>query len=487
MKPSLTDAFHAMVGTHLRRAVRVRAARGGDPLRKRRGMALLLVMVGMIVCTILTAGFLSTQGTSIGIARNERDAAKSRAIAQTGIDMCYWLIKNRSDWRTTMTPGSWLTNTAIGDGTVSVSVTDGDGTGSFYDDNTQAVVLTSTGSYDSRSLTLTASIRPTGGGTVFYNGNFVSGSIQIGNNDLLTAATVDSYDSSVGAYNALSPGSNANFVSDAVGNSSLLVYFPSVLRGSYTAGPTAPLGSVVGLVNSLLGVLPVGPSSIGALTENRNPGTVVFPNTTGLANLGAFNWSNQFTSKTAAAGKYTSFTVKSDTVFASSGITYVAGNMSISNTGTSIFNVPDGVNAVYVVDGSLTVDTGKITLTGTGQLAIYCNGSITITNGSVNNGGNTSRLTIFGGSSGGSITMTSSNAIVYGSIYAPQHTLKMQTVSPKIFGAVCVQSLTMKDSSALHFDEALRALRISNITGGSASPGTADYRISITGGPGINR
>src|SRR5438105_1743881 len=85
---------------------------------KRRGMALVLVMVGMIVCTILTAGDLSSQGTSIGIARNERDASKCRGIAQTGIDMCYWLIRNRSDWRETMPIGTWLNNVAIGEGTV---------------------------------------------------------------------------------------------------------------------------------------------------------------------------------------------------------------------------------------------------------------------------------------------------------------------------------------------------------------------------------
>src|SRR3954447_11789191 len=89
----------------------------------RRGMALLLVMIGLIVCTILTAGFLASQGTSIGIARNERDASKSRDIAQTGIDMCYWLIKNRSDWRSGITPGSaWLSNSPVGDGTVTVTV-----------------------------------------------------------------------------------------------------------------------------------------------------------------------------------------------------------------------------------------------------------------------------------------------------------------------------------------------------------------------------
>ncbi len=37
--------------------------------RKPRGIALLMVMIGLVVCTLLTAGFLSSQGTAIGIAQ----------------------------------------------------------------------------------------------------------------------------------------------------------------------------------------------------------------------------------------------------------------------------------------------------------------------------------------------------------------------------------------------------------------------------------
>jgi hypothetical protein len=43
----------------------------------------------------------------------------------------------------------------------------------------------------------------------------------------------------------------------------------------------------------------------------------------------------------------------------------------------------------------------------------------------------------------------------------------------------------LKNGAQLHFDEALRSLYLSPITGGSASPGTADYRVTITGGPGL--
>jgi len=161
--------------------------------RRRRGMALLLVMIGMVVCTILTAGFLSSQGTSIGIARNERDAARAHAISQTGVDMCYWLIRNKSDWRETMTPGKWLTNVPVGEGTVTVNVADNDGTNNFADDPSQGVTITSTGTCDSRNFVLTATIRPTGGGTVYRNGCYVGGAITVGNTDLLTAATVDSF------------------------------------------------------------------------------------------------------------------------------------------------------------------------------------------------------------------------------------------------------------------------------------------------------
>jgi len=70
-----------------------------------------------------------------------------------------------------------------------------------------------------------------------------------------------------------------------------------------------------------------------------------------------------------------------------------------------------------------------------------------------------------------------------GAIYAPQHTMTMQTGNPKFYGAVVAKSITIKDSAAFHFDEALRGLRISNITAGSAAPVSADYQINITGGP----
>jgi len=456
-----------------------RRRRGLRLPRNRRGMALLMVMIGLIVCSILTAGFLSTQGTSIGIARNERDASKCRGLAQSGIDMCYWLIRNRSDWREAMTPGTWLNNVPIGDGTVTVSVTDGAGNASFSADPTQAAVVSATGTYDGRTSTLTATIRPTGGGTVYANGNFISGNIQLGS-DLLTAATIDSYNSSVGSYGGANVGSNGSFTSDSTAVGALIIYFPSIFKGTYTAAPTSLLTNVL----SLLG-LANAPTAMGNATEFRTPGNVVMPNTSNIPYIGSLSYTNGGAQNLSNPGRYDQISITNTQItITKSGVYYVTGNLNCANTGSSSISVQDGKSVVLIVDGNVTLNK-NCTLGATGQLALYCNGSVTIS-GNVNTAGSTKNFILYGSPSCNSIQITGTNT-VQGAIFAPQAAVTMQTGSPKFYGAVVAHDLTMKNGSALHFDQALQSLYISNVTGGSASPGTADYRITIAGGPGIGR
>jgi hypothetical protein len=450
-------------------------------LVRRRGMALLLVMIGLVVCTVLTAGFLATQGTSIGIARNERDAAKSHAIAQTGIDMCYWLIRNKPDWRETMLPGDWLIGAPVGDGTVTVHVDDDNH--DFADDPAAPVTLTSTGAFDNRAFALAATIRPTGGGTVFQNGNFVTGAIALGNTDLTTIATIDSYNSNTAPYNSASPGTNALFCSNAVANASLTVYYPSVFRGSYTAGRNAVLANVVNLVGAA-----AGPSALNVATEARNPGTVIFPNTAGLAPCPTAVCGSSQTKTLLTAGIYDDISANNGTIYiGANGTYYINNNLNSGGGMSSLISVNNNINATIVVHGDVTVSSGKISVGTNATLTLYAMGNITLTNGSINSTGPTSRLTIYGGADAKTISISGTNGILSGAIYAPAHDMIMQTNSPKFYGAAMVKSLTMKNTAAFHFDEALRALKLSNITGGSAPSGTADYRIAVTGGPGIGQ
>src|ERR1700744_4571783 len=173
----------------MKRTTRRSSPRAGKP----RGVALLLVMIGLVVCTLLTAGFLSTQGTSIAIARNERDAEQCRMLAQAGIDLCFAQIRaldtarttaDQPGWREKMSPGTWLSNFAIGNGTVTVAAHSAGATDSFTADYHQAVVLTSTGFANNRQFTLTATISPTGGGEVFRGGNYFAGNVVVGSDGL---------------------------------------------------------------------------------------------------------------------------------------------------------------------------------------------------------------------------------------------------------------------------------------------------------------
>jgi hypothetical protein len=434
-------------------------------------------MIGMVVCTILTAGFLASQGTSLGIARNERDAQKCRVMAQTGVDMCYWLIRNRSDWRQSMTTGKWLNKFPVGDGTVTVTVDDLDGSGNFLDDPTQGVLMTSTGTYDNRDFALTATIKPTGGGTVFYGGSFIAEKIVLGNSDGLTIAQLDSYNSSVAAYNLLTSSANAAFTSLSTDNNTLTVYSPSMFRGSFTANPNvATPSSTV----TLVGAAAIGPASISSAVEARNPGTVILPNTAGLSYRGA-----GFNPAAPSPGRYDAFTVSGTTItINNSGLYYITGNLSIATSVSSI-SIPDGKEAVFLVNGNATFK-GRVTVAGTGKATFYCNGNVQIENTLLNSAGPPSRLLIFGTDNCGTVNIIGTTS-VYGALFAPEANVTLQTGSPKFFGAIIAKNLTIKNTAQFHFDEALRSLKLSNITDGSAPPGTPEYRVTVKSGPGLVR
>jgi Tfp pilus assembly protein PilX len=451
----------------------------------RRGMALLLVMIGLVVCTVMTAGFLSTQGTSIGIAHNERDAAKAHAIAQSGIDMCYWLIRNKVDWRQTMPVGNWLINLPVGDGAVSVSVDDDNHC--FTDDPTCPVTISATGAYDNRAFTLSATVRPTGGGTVFKNGNFIAGDISLGNSDLVTAAVLDSYNSSLASYNPLRPGFNASFASNATTSGGLKCYYPSYFCGSYSSAPTANLSNVIQLIGG-----DPGPIATGHALENRNPGKVIYPNTAGFTHYPAVSSPGAMWPKyVSLPGTYGDFSVTGggNITITGSGPIEITSNLSLGIAANCALNVKEGIAANVIVRGNIIINPScKISLLDSAsRLNLYVDGNVILNGGSINSSGKTSQVVLFGGESGGTIQIANTTGIFVGSIYAPQHDVIMQTNSPKCFGAIVAKSLTLKNSAAFHFDEALRALKVDQITGGSAPPGTPDYTISINSGPIIPR
>jgi hypothetical protein len=451
---------------------------------KRRGVALLLVMVGLVVCTLLTAGFLSTQGTSIAIARNERDAEQSRMLAQAGIDLCFAQIRaldaartsaDQPGWREKMVPGTWLSNYPIGKGTVTVAAHSAGASDSFTADYHQPVVLTSTGYANNRQFTLTATIGPTGGGEVFRGGNFFVNTVVIGSGGLpllAPTATVDSYNSGSGPYSTSDH--KAVVWTNLTGSNSVTIQTDSVLDGSVLAGPTSLLTGVVNLLGSLLG----GNSSVASATEARDPGIVIPPNIAGLTSLG----SPSPTNGPLTPGMYDNVTIMSHLpsyVIFSPGFYAIKGSLNLPSSAK--INVGAG-NTVIYVGGNLTLTGSSIAVATGGTLTIYVGGSVNLSSAVISSSASNplpAQVEILGLASAGSIQLSGSSKIV-GAIYSPKSSVLLQSGSPVIQGAVIAHDLTLLNTSQLHYDEATKSIRVSNIAGGTAPPGAADYTVAET-------
>jgi Tfp pilus assembly protein PilX len=446
--------------------------------RSRRGVAMLLVMLALLVCMVLVTGYLSGQGTGNGIAKNEMEYVRAQRAAEAGVNLCMSQIKNVSNWRATMTPGTWLNNMTIGSATVTVTAADSAGNASFLTNPTNAIVLTSTATYNGRSARLVATAQPTGGGTVFYNGSFTTGTIR-----LQGTSMADSFNSLNGVYSATNSAANALFSTASSVVGAIDLDDSSSLVGSILGG----LGSIL---NSLVDQTSTVPfvGTVAAATETRTAGDVIPINSTALTTRSQTTYVGTVPTG-IASGVYTSLsvnnTVPATNVTMGSSTIRVTGNMTV-NTGAKL-TVPANTNLVIQVDGNLTY-SGTLTMGSGSTVTFYVGGNFTASGAQMNYnsgaGGTPANLTVFGQKNAGSFSFRNATYF-YGSVYAPSSDITMQETS-QIFGGVIGKSLNLQNSAKLHWDTALRSKSITNVTAGSASPGTPVYIISYQWNPGSN-
>ncbi len=121
---------------------------------RRRGATLVLVLIAVAIAATLALTFASAQSTSIGIAANVQDYTKARHVAESGLEVALKYVRANSDWRTTKSNGTWVTNYPFGPGTFTIRGEDGvdtngdgtpDGDGDLADDPNDLLTLTVTG------------------------------------------------------------------------------------------------------------------------------------------------------------------------------------------------------------------------------------------------------------------------------------------------------------------------------------------------------
>lgn len=99
--------------------------RTGSPRRARRGVALILVLVAVVVAFTLALSFQAAQSTATPIARNVNQHATARSIAESAMAMTLHHLKTSPAWRQDFAGGLVPTHAAFGEGSFSVEAIDG--------------------------------------------------------------------------------------------------------------------------------------------------------------------------------------------------------------------------------------------------------------------------------------------------------------------------------------------------------------------------
>ena len=138
---------------------------------RRRGVAMILVMIALSVATILSASFLAAQSTTTRIASNVQHHGHARYIAESGVDLALAYIRSDSAWRD-RGEGTWADDADLAGGTFTLAVHDGedtdgdgniDGDGDLTDDDNDTFTISVTGNYSGVTHSLDAVVQPEAG------------------------------------------------------------------------------------------------------------------------------------------------------------------------------------------------------------------------------------------------------------------------------------------------------------------------------------
>lgn len=129
---------------------------------RRRGVALLLVMISVLIAGVLAASFLASQATTTTIARNVEHHAEARGVAESGLSYAVAYLQATDDWRETLTPGQIFRGVSLPGGVANIRFDDA--TGDFTDDTAEPALVRVVGEAGGVSHRVEARVTPTASG-----------------------------------------------------------------------------------------------------------------------------------------------------------------------------------------------------------------------------------------------------------------------------------------------------------------------------------
>ena len=288
---------------------------------------------------------------------------------------------------------------------------------------------------------------------------FANGIVAKGNVTFSGSADIDSYDSSVGAYNAATNRSDRATVASLV---TVQVTGSATIYGYVaTAGTTPSVGGSGRIYGATSPSSPrVDPNRVRTdFSTNLLDATAP---TTSAYSLGAYSVAGSSTASLPRGG---------DVAGANGRYLYTCSSLSVGGSG--ILNILGPVDVI--VTGNTSIGgSGYIAVGGTGavspSLNIYCPGTLDLSgSGMVNNTSLPINATIWGTKPTGSTqTVTVGGSAAFrGTIYAPNGNVSV-TGSGGVYGAIIGNTVTLSGSGDVHYDVQLATAAVP----GGPSPGT---------------
>ena len=91
---------------------------------QRRGIALMLVMVAVLITGGMAVAYFGSRDNSISISENIETATVARVSGGTGLDLAVAILETNADWRTSHVDGVILNEYQIGQSVISITVLD---------------------------------------------------------------------------------------------------------------------------------------------------------------------------------------------------------------------------------------------------------------------------------------------------------------------------------------------------------------------------
>jgi hypothetical protein len=420
---------------------------------KQQGAITLVALCFTAVVGIALATYISLCYRSLDLSHRTVQLNRSRHFAEVGIEEALWALNNNT-WTGWTPAGANMTQTFSGysPGSGAATSTAVAVTVANYATNTPTITAAATVTLqDGRTVatTLQATTKPA---PVFgYAAASTGGRVRFRN-----LGTVDSYDSSVGAYG----GANVGYAAVIAGGSASYQYpvnITNALINGYAAtsvnsttpstwisyGTTSPFGRIKGPTT------PAG-TNIDTTRISQSP---FLPVLNISEPTGAFTGSlpSPFVSCSYPVG-------------AGPELWYSTSDLTIG-TGTLTITGPVKI----LIEGDLTISgTGKIQVTATGSLELFVRGSLAIssTSGIQNDTTKPSKVAVYVEGSGATYNCTYSTAApFYGVIFADASGIDF-TTSPTIYGAIRASGNVNFDTGTnptLHYDVALRDTMFSGV------------------------